>query len=93
MDTKTFSENSKSYLSDTVSTRDKINALIDGKADLTQMTVAEYLQLSFIHALNSPMPLNLNQNVIYGGERYSMHYCIKKIGPSYSLDAALDQTQ
>lgn len=75
----------------TESTRDKINAIIDGTLDPSTVTMAEYLQLCMIAAMNNDI-LHIEQPVIYGGQYYNVHMCMSKVGPSATLDDALTGT-
>lgn len=73
------------------STRDKINAIIDGTIDCDAITMGEYLQLAFLAAMNNDV-LHIEQPVVYGGQHFNVHMCMSKVGPSPSLDDALTGT-
>lgn len=63
-----------------------------GTAALDQITVQDWLQIAFIHAIDSGI-IHLEQPVVYGGQRFNVHMCIDNIGPSQSLDDALSSKQ
>jgi hypothetical protein len=76
--------------------RDLTSALIAqmqaGTAALDEITVQDWLQIAFIHALDSGV-IHLEQPVVYGGQAFNIHMCIDNIGPSPSLDDALGSKQ
>lgn len=74
------------------STREILAAMMAGTLDLNEITMAEYLQITFIHAMNNGI-IHIDQPVMYGGQLYSVHMCMNKVGPSASLDDALAGTQ
>jgi hypothetical protein len=64
----------------------------NGTADLTEISMQEWLQIAFIHAIDSGV-IHLDLPVVYGGQSYNVHMCIDSIGPSPSLDDALSNRQ
>ena len=73
-------------------TSELIKQMQAGTAALDQVTVEDWLQIAFIHAVDSGV-IHLEQPVVYGGQLFNVHMCIDNIGPSQSLDDALDKVQ
>jgi hypothetical protein len=63
-----------------------------GTADLDGISVQEWLQVAFIHAIDTGI-LHLDVPVVYGGQSFNVHMCIDSVGPSPSLDDAMSNTQ
>lgn len=66
--------------------------IAEGRMPLDNITVAEYLQLAVIHAMDNKLT-HIDHGIVYGGQKYQLHFCMKNMGPSHSLDAALTEEQ
>lgn len=91
MDTKSLEPNSTPSEND-ITSREFLNALLDGRVDLDKVTMAEYMQIALLHALDNGI-INLDLRLIYGGEVYNVHSCINKIDGSDALAASIGSTQ
>lgn len=72
-------------------TRDLLEALRNGTADLNQITVAEWIQVAFVHAMSNGI-IHIEQPIVYGGQLFNVHLCMNNVGPSASLDESLTGT-
>jgi len=52
----------------------------DGTLDLTRVSVAEWLNLSFLTMFNAEQ-IHLEQPVLFKGSMYSMHACVSSVVP------------
>lgn len=69
-------------------TRELLRSMVAGTADLDQISVQEWIQVAFIHAMSRGV-IDIDVPLVYGGQRFSIHMCINQIGPGEALDAAL----
>ena len=74
------------------STRELLDSMLAGTADLSEISMEEYIQVAFVYAMSNNL-IHIEQPVMYGGQHFNVHMCVSDIGPSPSLDDALGSTQ
>lgn len=91
--TMTSKPNCTEYSSDSISlsrTEEILLGLENGTLDLTTITLAEYIQVSFL-GLVSGSEVHIEQKVTYGGQVFNLHACVSEIRPMQSLMGKQEQ--
>ena len=91
MNKMTLEANSRPSCGDLTS-NEFLDALLDGKVDLDKITMAEYMQIALLHALDNGI-INLDLRLIYGGEVYHVHSCVSRVEGSDTLARTIGSTQ
>ena len=55
--------------------------MADGTLDATKVTLAEYLQVSFLACISGD-GVDVEQKMMYGGNLYTLHACATQINPN-----------
>ena len=58
--------------------------LKEGTLDFNTITMAEWLQFSFLMLYHGEQP-HIEQNVMYGGNVYTLHACVQGVTPNQPL--------
>lgn len=70
-------------------TEDRTNYLMerleDGTLDFNTVTMAEWLQISFLVSFHSGEPMHLSEEIMYGGNLFSLHACVEQIVPNQPM--------
>ena len=61
-----------------------VNGLADGTLDLTTVTLAEFVQVSFLRLVSFD-ETHLEQTIMYGGNVFKFHACVSEIQPMQSI--------
>lgn len=82
------------YMTDTASpsrVEEIIDSINNGTVDATTVTLAEFMQVSFLELMyNDEQPLDVNQHMMYGGNLFNIHVCVAQINPNQPVTALKD---
>ena len=87
MDTMTSAPLCTEYMQFTISPSDSerlITGLRDGTLDLNTVSMAEYLQISFL-TLMSGEEIHIEQKMVAGGNVFNLHACVSSVTPSQPM--------
>lgn len=65
-------------MQNTISTQQLLDGLLEGRVDLSTLSLKEFLEISFLHAMSSNV-ININNKVMYGGNLFNIHCCVEGI--------------
>lgn len=64
-----------------------IEGVEDGTIDLNKITMAEWLQVSFLAAVGDGDVIHVSQKMMYGGNLYTLHACVEQIVPNQQVSS------
>lgn len=74
------------------STQELLDKLVAGELDLSEISFLEFLQLAFLHAMDSNI-INVDKRIIYGSNVFNVHCCVNAIEPQDAAYKTLSEKQ
>lgn len=60
-------------------TKQLLAGINEGTLDYDKISMAEYLQLSFLMAFHGSNGVEVSQRIMYGGNMYVLHACVDQV--------------